>query len=271
MNFCATCRLGTESLVGRELSDDYPVPQREIGEDILKVRELANKSVKGVSFHLRKGEILGFGGLVGAGRTELVRAIYGADPILSGEIQLKGQTYKPKTPGDALKAGIGLIPEDRKRQGAVLSLPISENVVYSILPKITSMGVVHSKDEKEYVDRYIGELGIKTPSSEQLVKNLSGGNQQKVVLAKAMATDCDILIFDEPTRGIDVGAKQEIYSLMCQLVEAGKSVIMISSEMPELIGMSDRIYVMSNGEIAGELMPDDYNQTRILEIASSKL
>ena len=258
-------------MVGRELSDDYPVPQREIGEDILKVRELANKSVKGVSFHLRKGEILGFGGLVGAGRTELVRAIYGADPILSGEIQLKGQPYKPKTPGDALKAGIGLIPEDRKRQGAVLSLPISENVVYSILPKITSMGVVHSKDEKEYVDRYIGELGIKTPSAEQLVKNLSGGNQQKVVLAKAMATDCDILIFDEPTRGIDVGAKQEIYSLMCQLVEAGKSVIMISSEMPELIGMSDRIYVMSNGEIAGELMPDDYNQTRILEIASSKL
>ena len=258
-------------MVGRELSDDYPTPRREIGEDILKVRGLTNKNVKDISFHLRKGEILGFGGLVGAGRTELVRAIYGADPILSGEITFRGEAYRPKDPGAALQAGIGLIPEDRKRQGAVLSLPISENVVYSILKRIAPMGVIHSKDEKEYVDKYIGELNIKTPSPGQLVKNLSGGNQQKVVLAKAMATNCDILIFDEPTRGIDVGAKQEIYALMCQLAEAGKSIIMISSEMPELIGMSDRIYVMSNGEIAGELLPEDYSQIKILEIASSKL
>ena len=258
-------------MVGRELSDDYPTPRREIGEDILKVRGLTNKNVKDISFHLRKGEILGFGGLVGAGRTELVRAIYGADPVLSGEITFRGEAYKPRDPGAALQAGIGLIPEDRKRQGAVLSLPISENVVYSILKRIAPMGVIHSKDEKEYVDKYIGELNIKTPSPGQLVKNLSGGNQQKVVLAKAMATNCDILIFDEPTRGIDVGAKQEIYALMCQLAEAGKSIIMISSEMPELIGMSDRIYVMSNGEIAGELLPEDYSQIKILEIASSKL
>ena len=258
-------------MVGRELSDDYPTPRREIGEDILKVRGLTNKNVKDISFHLRKGEILGFGGLVGAGRTELVRAIYGADPILSGEITFRGEAYRPRDPGAALQAGIGLIPEDRKRQGAVLSLPISENVVYSILKRIAPMGVIHSKDEKEYVDKYIGELNIKTPSPGQLVKNLSGGNQQKVVLAKAMATNCDILIFDEPTRGIDVGAKQEIYALMCQLAEAGKSIIMISSEMPELIGMSDRIYVMSNGEIAGELLPEDYSQIKILEIASSKL
>ena len=258
-------------MVGRELSDDYPTPRREIGEDILKVRGLTNKNVKDISFHLRKGEILGFGGLVGAGRTELVRAIYGADPILSGEITFRGEAYRPKDPGAALQAGIGLIPEDRKRQGAVLSLPISENVVYSILKRIAPMGVIHSKDEKEYVDKYIGELNIKTPSPGQLVKNLSGGTQQKVVLAKARATNCDILIFDEPTRGIDVGAKQEIYALMCQLAEAGKSIIMISSEMPELIGMSDRIYVMSNGEIAGELLPEDYSQIKILEIASSKL
>ncbi len=258
-------------MVGRELSDDYPTPRREIGEDILKVRGLTNKNVKDISFHLRKGEILGFGGLVGAGRTELVRAIYGADPILSGEITFRGEAYRPRDPGAALQAGIGLIPEDRKRQGAVLSLPISENVVYSILKRIAPMGVIHSKDEKEYVDKYIGELNIKTPSPGQLVKNLSGGNQQKVVLAKAMATNCDILIFDEPTRGIDVGAKQEIYALMCQLAEAGKSIIMISSEMPELIGMSDRIYVMSNGEIAGELLSEDYSQIKILEIASSKL
>ena len=169
------------------------------------------------------------------------------------------------------EAGIGLIPEDRKAQGCVLSLTIRENIVYSILKKISKVSVVQKKQEKEIVDQYIKELNVKTPSPEQLVKNLSGGNQQKVVLAKALATNCEILIFDEPTRGIDVGAKQEIYNLMCKLVEAGKSIIMISSEMPELIGMSDRIVVMSNGENAGELSKGEYDQTHLLEMASSKL
>jgi ribose transport system ATP-binding protein len=153
----------------------------------------------------------------------------------------------------------------------VLSLTIRENIVYSILKKISKVSVVQKKQEKEIVDQYIKELNVKTPSPEQLVKNLSGGNQQKVVLAKALATNCEILIFDEPTRGIDVGAKQEIYNLMCKLVEAGKSIIMISSEMPELIGMSDRIVVMSNGENAGELSKGEYDQTHLLEMASSKL
>lgn len=258
-------------MVGRELSDDYPVPNREIGEVVLDVENLTNKNVRNISFKLRKGEILGFGGLVGAGRTELVRALYGADPILSGDIRILGKNYLPKSPKDGLNAGIGLIPEDRKAQGCVLSLPIRENIVYSILKRISKLSVIRSKDEEAYVSRYIKEMNIKTPSAEQLVKNLSGGNQQKVVLAKAMATDCEVLIFDEPTRGIDVGAKQEIYGLICKLAEAGKSIIMISSEMPELIGMSDRIIVMSNGEIAGELDRSEYSQTRILEIASSKL
>lgn len=258
-------------MVGREISDDYPEPNRKIGDTLLKVEHLNNKNVHDVSFELKKGEILGFGGLVGAGRTELARAIYGADPIQSGTITFKGKNYMPKSPGDGLKAGIGLIPEDRKAQGCVLSLTIRENIVYSILNKISKVSVIQKKDEKNIVDQYINDLNIKTPSEEQLVKNLSGGNQQKVVLAKAMATNCDVIIFDEPTRGIDVGAKHEIYNLMCKLAEAGKSIIMISSEMPELIGMSDRIIVMSNGELAGELNKGEYNQTHILEMASSKL
>ena len=204
-------------MVGRELSDDYPVPKREIGETILKAEGLTNKRVKNVSFEIKKGEILGFGGLVGAGRTELVRALYGADPIQSGEIIFKGKKYQPKNPRTGLNAGIGLIPEDRKAQGVVLSLPIRENIVYSILKKVSQFFFVNKKTEKDCVDGYIQDLNIKTPSAEQLVKNLSGGNQQKVVLAKAMATNCEILIFDEPTRGIDVGAKQEIYGLMCTI------------------------------------------------------
>ncbi|MCD8241788.1 MAG: sugar ABC transporter ATP-binding protein [Lachnospiraceae bacterium] len=259
------------SMVGRELSDDYPVPNREIGEPVMEVRGLTNKNVKDVSFEIKKGEILGFGGLVGAGRTELARALYGADPIQSGEIVLKDKKYVPKNPRTGLDAGIGLIPEDRKAQGVVLSRPIRENIVYSILKRITKVSFIDRKKEKEYSSRYIEDLNIKTPSADQLVQNLSGGNQQKVVLAKAMATDCDILIFDEPTRGIDVGAKQEIYALMCKLVEAGKSVIMISSEMPELLGMSDRIIVMSNGRIAGVLDRSEYSQAKVLEMASSQL
>lgn len=258
-------------MVGRELSDDYPIPNRKIGETILKVEHLTNKRVNDVSFELKRGEILGFGGLVGAGRTELARAIYGADPIQSGNITFMGKSYTPKTPKQGLEAGIGLIPEDRKAQGCVLTQSIRENIVYSILKKISRMSVIQKKAEEGYVSKYIKEMNVKTPSPEQLVKNLSGGNQQKVVLAKAMATECEVLIFDEPTRGIDVGAKQEIYGLMCRLAEEGKSIIMISSEMPELLGMSDRIIVMSNGQKAGELSRGEYSQTHILEMASSKL
>ena len=258
-------------MVGRELRDDYPRPKTEPGEVVLRAENITNSRVKGASFELRKGEILGFGGLVGAGRTELARAIFGADPITDGKVFFKGKEYKPTNPGASLDAGIGLIPEDRKRQGVVLGLSIRENIVYSILKRISKGSVVSKKQEKNVVDRYVEELRIKTPDVNQLVSKLSGGNQQKVVLAKMLATDCDVLIFDEPTRGIDVGAKQEIYSLMCQLAEAGKAIIMISSEMPELIGMSDRIIVMSNGYICQELQRDEYNQERILEIASSKI
>jgi ribose transport system ATP-binding protein len=258
-------------MVGRELTDDYPVPKCKPGEVVFKAEKITNKNVKNVSFELRRGEIVGFGGLVGAGRTELARIIFGADEIQSGKMMLKEKEYAPKSPLDALKAGIGLIPEDRKNQGVILKLSVKENVIYSSLRDYSKLLTVVKQAEKECVNKYIKELNIKTPSPLQLVKNLSGGNQQKVVLAKMMATDCDIFIFDEPTRGIDIGAKQEIYELMCRLVEAGKSIIMISSEMPELVGMSNRIMVMSDGCICGELQRNEFSQELILEMASSKL
>lgn len=257
-------------MVGRELTDDYPMNTAKVGEAILKVQNLYNKKVKDVSFELRRGEILGFGGLVGAGRTELVRAVYGADPVTKGEMYLNGKKYVPSSPKDGLVNGIGLIPEDRKRQGLILGLSVGDNAVYSILDKCSNSAVINNKRVNEVVDRYIDELRIKTPTKEQLVKNLSGGNQQKVVLAKMLATNCEVLIFDEPTRGIDVGAKQEIYHLMVELAKAGKGIIMISSEMPELIGMSDRIIVMSHGSVTGELSRDEYTQERILELASKE-
>ena len=255
-------------MVGRELSSDYPRPSRDLGEPVLRVSELANTGLSGVSFELRRGEILGFGGLVGAGRTELARAIFGADRIHAGDMILNGRPYAPGSTKAALRRGVGLIPEDRKRQGVVTARPIRDNITYSTLRRLSSFGVIKSAREKKLVSSSIDNLRIKTTSSMQLVRNLSGGNQQKVVLAKILATDCDLLIFDEPTRGIDVGAKQEIYRLMCDLVERGKSVILISSEMPELMGMSDRIIVMRNGRVAGELKRDEFSQQLILEVAS---
>lgn len=258
-------------MVGRELSEDYPKTKGQPGEVCIEGQHLVNSNIKDVSFAFRKGEIVGIGGLVGAGRTELVRLIYGADRLQSGKMKINGKDYSPKSPKDGLLNGIGLIPEDRKQQGLVLGLSVEDNIVYSSMDKISKAWVINNKLLKETAEKYIGELKVKTPDSKQLVKNLSGGNQQKIVLAKAMATKCDILIFDEPTRGIDVGAKQEIYSLMRILANQSKCVIMISSEMPELIGMSDRIIIMSGGKIAGELSKEEFSQERILEAASSEV
>ena len=258
-------------MVGRELADDYPIPQNAIGETVLQVQGLSTDVVKNISFELHKGEILGFGGLVGAGRTEVARAVFGADSYHSGKMLMWGKPYAPRSPGDALKAGIGLIPEDRKHQGIIASLSVRENIIYSILDKCSSKGIayVNAGEERACVEKYIEELNIKTPNAEQLVQNLSGGNQQKVVLGKMLATECDILIFDEPTRGIDVGAKYEIYELMRRIAEQGKSIIMISSEMPELIGMSNRIIVMCDGHISGTIDKSEFSQEKILEMASS--
>ncbi len=256
-------------MVGRELGEDYPPRTTPIGDVVMEVQALTNHKVHNVSFQLRKGEVLGFGGLVGAGRTEVMQAVFGADPVESGKVILNGKTLKITDPGSALEQGIGLIPEDRKNQGVLLGLTVKENVTFSSLKQAMVGPFVDDRKDAKIADEYIKKLRIKTPSVHQLVKNLSGGNQQKVVLAKMLATRCDVIIFDEPTRGIDVGAKQEIYHLMRHLVEVeGKSVIMVSSEMPELIGMSDRILVMRHGEIAGEIERKDFSQELIFQYAS---
>lgn len=255
-------------MVGRELSEIYPHAARDPGDVVLEVKGITSKDVTDVSFQVRKGEIVGLGGLVGAGRTEVARIVFGADPMMSGSMTLRGKPYKPKSTRAALANKLGLIPEDRKHQGVVLGRPVRDNLTYARLKKLAVAGVIRTRQEREVVDSYVQNLRIKTPGVMQLVANLSGGNQQKVVLGKMLATDCEILILDEPTRGIDVGAKQEIYDLMTQLAGAGKAIILISSEMPELIGMSDRILVMREGRIVGELTPEQYSQQTILEMAS---
>ncbi len=257
------------AMVGRVLSEDYPHSEQPHGNEVvLDVSGIANKNVHGVSFQLHRGEILGFGGLVGAGRTELMRILFGADSFETGTMTLNGRSYKPNSPRHALQHGIGLIPEDRKHQGIVACLSVRENICMSSEKPLSHYGVLSSRKESELAAKHIDGMKIKVNGQVQLVRNLSGGNQQKVVLGKILATDCDVLIFDEPTRGIDVGAKHEIYQLMVDFISQGKSIIMVSSEMPELIGMSDRILVMAGGKISGELNRNEFSQERILEMAS---
>ena len=265
-----TDRKGLISLmVGRELGVDFPKPAKSTDETVLEVKNLnTDNFLKNINFKLKKGEILGFGGLVGAGRTEVARALFGLDRIETGEIFINGKKVENRNPGAAIANGIGLIPEDRKDQGVLLNLSIRENIGYTFINRITDWIFVNRRKEKKLVDEFTKKLAIKCSSTEQRVSNLSGGNQQKVVLAKWLAGDCDVLIFDEPTRGIDVGAKQEIYSLIRDLAESGKGIILISSEMPELIGMSERILVMHEGVIEGELQATEVSQEKILDLAS---
>jgi len=223
--------------------------------------------IKNVSFSLHQGEILGFAGLVGAGRTEVMRALFGADHRTAGDVYIRGKKVRISRPSDAIAHKISLIPEDRKGQGISLTLTVRENISLVKLKALQGFLSINKKREKKLSSKYIQALDIKTPTMEQLVKNLSGGNQQKVAMSKWLAMDSDIIILDEPTRGIDVGAKYEIYILMNQLVKEGKSLIMISSEMPELIGMSDRILVMSQGSLVGELPREEVTQERILNLA----
>ena len=255
-------------MVGRELSETYPIKTCEPGEEILSVENLRGNGVREISFSLRKGEILGISGLVGAGRTELVRMIFGADKIESGKIRINGQEVRINLPSDAISGGIGLIPEDRKLQGIFLEKSIEWNCSIASVAKLSNWVFVDRKKEKSVAENYQKRLGIKTPTITQIVKNLSGGNQQKVVLAKTLATESEILIFDEPTRGIDVGAKQEIYKLMRDLAESGKAILMITSDMQELLGMADRVIVLYKGTISGELTRNEFSQDRVLELAS---
>lgn len=257
-------------MVGREVSETFPERRLKIGEEVLRVEHLTGNTISDVSFTLHKGEILGFGGLVGAGRTETIEMLFGAARVESGDIYLHGEKVKIPNPRAAVARGIALIPEDRKRHGLILSKSIMENATLPMIKKFAKGMVLNRKKQEEATQEQIDALGIKTPGQEQLVKNLSGGNQQKVVLAKWLISNSDILIFDEPTRGVDVGAKQEIYQIMNRLVENGKSIIMISSEMPELLGMSDRLIVMCEHRMAGELTKENMNQMRVLDLASGE-
>lgn len=258
-------------MVGREIKDYFFKEKVPVGENVLTVKNLKREGIlHSISFELRKGEILGISGLVGAGRTELARAIVGGDPIDEGEIFLDGEKVSIKSPSHALNLGIGLIPEDRKRDGLLLSRSVEENISLPILRGITRFWVINFRKLFETVRHFIDYLRIMTPSLDQLVVSLSGGNQQKVVLAKWLASKCKILVMDEPTRGIDVGAKVEIYHLMNNLVKEGVSLIFISSELPEILSLSDRIVVMCEGRITRELLPKETSQEEILEFSLPK-
>ncbi|MBP3652134.1 MAG: sugar ABC transporter ATP-binding protein [Clostridia bacterium] len=258
-------------MVGRVIYED-PKTQSAVAPDapvVLKVEHLnAGKMVQDVSFELRKGEILGFSGLMGAGRTETARALFGADPKTSGDIYINGQKVTINSPKDAVNLGIGYLSEDRKRYGIILGKSVSDNSTMANLKKYVKGLFIDKKAEVDVTKDYIQRLKTKTPSTDQLVVNLSGGNQQKVVLAKWLIKDCDILIFDEPTRGIDVGAKSEIYQLMNELVAQGKSIIMISSEMTEILRMSDRIVVMCEGKKTAEIDIAEASQEKIMHAAT---
>lgn len=258
-------------MVGRTIYED-PKTESAVAKDapvVLKVEHLnAGRMVRDVSFELKKGEILGFSGLMGAGRTETARALFGADPKESGDIYVNGQKVDIKTPQDAVKCGIGYLSEDRKRFGIVVDKTVAENSTMSTLERFMNGIFIDKKKETQTAQEYVKLLKTKTPSVEQLVVNLSGGNQQKVVIAKWLVRNCDILIFDEPTRGIDVGAKSEIYQLMNELASQGKSIIMISSEMTEILRMSDRIVVMCEGKKTGELDISEATQERIMHAAT---
>lgn len=257
-------------MVGRELKETFPVRKPHSEVVVMKVESLYGNGDQNISFELHKGEILGLGGLVGAGRTELVRLLCGADKPDSGKIYIDGKQVKISSPEKGIKEGVGMIPEDRKRQGCLLTRSIRVNTTLSCLKQISRMGFVSVKREKEITQEYIDYMSTKTPSMDQDVGNLSGGNQQKVVIAKTLAANCRIIIFDEPTRGIDVGAKQEIYKLISRLAEEGKAIILISSEMEELIGLSDRIMVLHEGRVTGQLSKNEFSQAKILDLASGE-
>lgn len=255
-------------MVGRELKETYPARSNPPGEIAMQVKNLSGNGDKNISFYVRKGEILGISGLVGAGRTELAMLLFGAAPIESGEICVDGKPVHIHSPLDAIQHRIGLLTEDRKGKGLFLEMFVGWNISFPIVRRLSKSGVVDTRKEREIAEYYRQRINIKTPSLEQRVINLSGGNQQKVVLAKVLAAESAILIFDEPTRGIDVGAKQEIYHLMNELADHGNAILMISSDMEELLGMSDRIIVLCEGKLAGEVQKANFSQDYILDLAS---
>ncbi|MDF1739751.1 MAG: sugar ABC transporter ATP-binding protein [Verrucomicrobiales bacterium] len=256
-------------MVGRELKETYPTRKDCITDDVaITVEHISGEIVDDVSFEIRKGEVLGFAGLIGSGRTEVAEILFGYKKKTAGRITSHGKEINPRIPKEAIAEGIALVPEDRKKHGALLERSIKDNISISILERISSFFTVNTTEEDKVAKHYREAIRIKTPNLEQKIKNLSGGNQQKVIIAKWLATEPTLVIFDEPTRGIDVGAKSEIYALVNQLVEEGKAVLMISSEMEEVMGMSDRIIVLHEGKVTGELSRKDFNQETIMGFAS---
>ena len=260
-----------QMMVGREMTTKYPERKPCIDESkvVLELKNVYGNGDKNMSLKIHAGEVLGLGGLVGAGRTELAQVIFGAKPKESGQIFLNGKEINPKSPREAIDLGIAMLPEDRKRHGALLGVSIKNNINMPTYDRISKASVIDRKTEKQRAEKYRQEIQIKCPTINQLVKNLSGGNQQKVILGKWLAADSQLIIFDEPTRGIDVGAKYEIYKLINDLVEQGRAVLMISSEMEELIGMSDRIIVLAERQMTGELKREQFDANTIMAMASA--
>lgn len=254
-------------MVGRTIENEYPPRAHCAGEVILQVRDLNTRKLHDINFDLRKGEILGLVGMVGAGRTEIIRALYGADKVKNKKVTLNGEDVKIKDPGQAKKMGLALVPEDRKREGLILPFSVESNISLASLDRITKRGIVDSSLEKGMGERQIEALAIKTPTAKTKVVSLSGGNQQKCIVGRWMELSPQILIMDEPTRGIDVGAKYEIYVLMNKIVEEGGSIIMISSELPEVLNMATRVLTICEGRITGEFDPETASQEEIMDKA----
>ena len=259
-------------MVGRDLSQFYNRTSTTLGEVVLEVEKLRSPSYPNdeISFSVRSGEIVGIAGLVGAGRTELLQTIFGVTPAVGGTMKLKGEKLMPKNTLDAINSGVVLAPEDRKRHGLVLEMSVSENTSLARLRRDQKVGMINFNSEAELVEKTIDSLNIKTPNSAQVVQYLSGGNQQKVVLGKWLSMNPSLLLLDEPTRGIDIGSKQEIYKLMENLAASGVAVIFVSSEMEEILGMADRVLVMHEGVITGELSREQLDEETIMQLATGK-
>ncbi len=256
-------------MVGRSVEAQFPRRRPEVGEVLLEVKNLSRKEVlRDISFQMRAGEVVGMAGIVGAGRTELARAIFGADPVDSGEVWVEGWRMESDDPREAKRRGMGFVTEDRQGQGIVPPLSVAENLGLASLERNTHVGLVNRREQRKQARKMIEDLNIRTPGPEQEIRYLSGGNQQKAVIGKWLLADSKVLIMDEPTRGIDVGSKVEIYELMNELTENGAGILMISSDLPEVLGMSDRILVMSGGRITGELSAEEANGENIMEFAT---
>lgn len=260
-----------ENIAGRKIERLYPHVKAKTGDVLLETKNLTGERFQNINLKVLAGEVVGLAGLIGAGRSEVAKAAFGVDPYNAGEVHIQGRKVKKKSPDSTQKAGMCLLPEDRKTEGLALSLSIRENVTIASLSRMNPTGIINGKKEKIKMNEYIDKLHIASSSMEKLTKFLSGGTQQKVVLAKWLLSNAKIFIFDEPTRGIDVGAKNSIYELMDSLVHEGAGILMISSDLPEVIGMSDRIYVMSGGRIVGEFEAEKAEQHQILELAFSNV